>query len=68
MQIYSIPKPPKQNVHDIGLSDLHEGEFKIFRMEYNVTDGEPVNELDHYANTLQHSNKDYDPGMTQYVS
>jgi hypothetical protein len=24
MQIHSIPKPPKQKAHDMGLSDLHE--------------------------------------------
>jgi hypothetical protein len=33
MQIHSIPKPPKQKAHDVGLSDLHEEEFKLFDME-----------------------------------
>jgi hypothetical protein len=37
----------------MGLSDLHEEEFKLFAMEYNVTKDKPDNELDHYANTLQ---------------
>jgi hypothetical protein len=63
MQIHSIPKPPKQKVHDMGLSDLHEEEFKLFSMEYNVTDDRPDNEPDHYVNTFQCSNKDYDPGI-----
>jgi hypothetical protein len=63
MQIHSIPKLPKQKAHDMGLSDLHEEEFKLFAMECNVTDDKPDNELDHYANTLQCSNEDYDPGI-----
>jgi hypothetical protein len=37
MQIHSIPKPPKQKAQDMGLSDLHEEEFKLFAMEYNTT-------------------------------
>jgi hypothetical protein len=45
------------------LSDLHEEEFKIFALEYNTTNTEPDNELDHYVNTLQRSNEDYDPGI-----
>jgi hypothetical protein len=32
-------------------------------MEYNNTNDEPDNELDHYANTLQWSNEDCDPGI-----
>jgi hypothetical protein len=62
-QIHSIPKPPKQKVHDMGLSNRHEEEFKLFSMEYNVTDEEPENELDHYVNTLQRINENYDPGI-----
>jgi hypothetical protein len=58
MQIHSIPKLPKQKVHDMGLYDLHEEEFKPFAMEYNVTDDKPDNELDRYLNTLQISNED----------
>jgi hypothetical protein len=61
MHIHSIPNPPKQKVHDMGLSDLHEEEFKIFAMEYNITYEEPDNEIDHYVNTLQRSNEDYSP-------
>jgi hypothetical protein len=53
MQIHSIPKPPTQKAHNMGLSDLHEEEFKLFAMEYNITNDEPHNELDHYVNTLQ---------------
>jgi hypothetical protein len=63
MQIRSIPKPPKQKSQDMGLSDLHEEEFKLFAMEYNTTNNEPDNKLDHYVNTLQRSNVDYDPGI-----
>jgi hypothetical protein len=61
MQIHSIPKSPKQKSQDMGLSDLHEEEFKIFTMEYNTTNNEPDNELDHYVNTLQRRNEDCDP-------
>jgi hypothetical protein len=32
-------------------------------MEYNTTNNEPDNELDHYVNKLQWSNEDYDPGI-----
>jgi hypothetical protein len=53
MQIHSIPKSPKQKAQDMGLSDLHEEEFKIFALEYNTTNTETDNELDHYVNTLQ---------------
>jgi hypothetical protein len=63
MQIHSIPKSPKQKAQDMELSDLHEEEFKIFAMEYSTTDTEPDNELDHYVNTIQRSNEDYDPGI-----
>jgi hypothetical protein len=42
MQIHIIPKPPHQMIHDMGLSDLHEEEFKMFSMEYNT---------DHNSNT-----------------
>jgi hypothetical protein len=58
MQIHSIPKPPKHKTHDMGLSDLHREEFKLYAMEYNTTNDEPDNELDHYVNTLQRSNED----------
>jgi hypothetical protein len=47
----------------MGLSDLHEEEFKLFAMEYNTTNTEPDNELYHYINTLQRSNEEYDPGI-----
>jgi hypothetical protein len=63
MQIHSIPKPPKQKAQYMGLSDLHEEEFKLLAMEYNTTKTEPDNELDHYVNTLQRSNEDYGPGI-----
>jgi hypothetical protein len=32
-------------------------------LEYNTTNTEPDNELDHYVNTLQRSNEDYDSGI-----
>jgi hypothetical protein len=63
MHIHSIPKSPKQKAQDMGLSDLHEEKFRIFALEYNTTNTEPDNELDHYVNTLQRSNEDYDPGI-----
>jgi hypothetical protein len=63
MQTHSIPKPPKQKAHDMGLSELHEEEFKLFAMEYNVQDDKPDNELDQYVNTLQRNNEDYEPGI-----
>jgi hypothetical protein len=47
----------------MGLSDLQEEEFKLFAMEYNTTNTEPDNDLDHYVNTLQWNNEDYDPGI-----
>jgi hypothetical protein len=33
MQIHSIPKSPKQKAQDMGPSDLHDEEFKIFALE-----------------------------------
>jgi hypothetical protein len=63
MQIHSIPKSPKQKAQDMKLSDLREEEFKISALEYNTTNTEPNKELDHYMNTLQRSNDEYDPGI-----
>jgi hypothetical protein len=63
MQICSIPKSPKHEAQDMELSDIHEEEFKIFALEYNTTNTEPENELDHYMNTLQRSNENYDRGI-----
>jgi hypothetical protein len=34
---------------------------KIFALEYNTSSTEPNNELDHYVNTLQRHNEDFDP-------
>jgi hypothetical protein len=56
-QLHSIPKSPKQKAQDMGLSDLHHEEFKIFAREYNTASTEPNNKPDHYVNTLQHSNE-----------
>jgi hypothetical protein len=61
IQIHSIPKSLKQKAQYMGVSDLHDKEFKIFVLEYNTTSTEPNNKLDHYVNTLQRSNEDYDP-------
>jgi hypothetical protein len=47
----------------MGLSDLHEEEFKLFAIEYNITDDKPDNEINHYVDTLQRSNEYYDPGI-----
>jgi hypothetical protein len=63
MQIHSIPKSPKQKAQEMELSDLHHEELKIFALEYNTSNTEPTNELDHYVNTLQIHNEDFDPGI-----
>jgi hypothetical protein len=63
MQIHSILKSSKQKAHDRGLSDLHEEEFKLFAMEYNTTNNKPDDKIEHYVNTLQRSNEDYNPGI-----
>jgi hypothetical protein len=63
MQIYSIPTSPKQKAQEMELSDLHHEEFKIFALEYNTSSTEPNNKLDHYVNTLQQHNEDFDPGI-----
>jgi hypothetical protein len=63
MQIHSIPKSPKQKSQEMEISDLHHEEFKIFALEYNTSSTEPNNKLDHYVNTLQRHNKDFDPGI-----
>jgi hypothetical protein len=63
MQIHSINKSPKQKAQEMELSDLHHEAFKIFALEYNTSSTEPSNELDHYVNTLQQRNEDFDPGI-----
>jgi hypothetical protein len=68
MQIHSIPKSPNQNVQEMELSDLHHEEFKTFALEYNTYNTEPTNELDHYVNTLQSYNEDFDPGINDMLT
>jgi hypothetical protein len=63
MQIHSIPKSPQQKSQEMERSDLHHEEFKIFALEYNTSNTEPSNQLDHYVNTLQKHNEDFDPGI-----
>jgi hypothetical protein len=63
MQIHSIPKSPQQKAQEMELSDLHHEEFKIFALEYNTSNTEPSNQFDHYVNTLQKHNEDFDPGI-----
>jgi hypothetical protein len=63
MQIHSIPKSSKQKAQQMELSDLHNEEFKIFALEYNASSTKPNNELDHYVNTLQRHNEDFDLGI-----
>jgi hypothetical protein len=63
MQIHSIPKTPKQKAEEMELSDLHDEEFKIFALEYKTSNTEPNNKIDHYVNTLQRHNEDFDPGI-----
>jgi hypothetical protein len=65
MEIHSITKPPHQKIHDMGLSDLHEEEFKLLSMEYktdrnNIT---PKNDLEYFVSTLEHHNQDYDTNI-----
>jgi hypothetical protein len=64
MQIHSIHKSPKKRAQEMKISDLHHEEFKIFALEYNTSSTEPNNELDHYVNTLQRHNEDFDPGIS----
>jgi hypothetical protein len=45
------------------LSDLHHEEFRILALEYNMCDTEPSSQFDHYVNTLQKHNEDFDPGI-----
>jgi hypothetical protein len=63
MQIHSIPKSPNQKAQEMELSDLHHKAFKIFALDDNTYNTEPTNELDHYVNTLQRHNEDFDPGI-----
>jgi hypothetical protein len=70
MQIHSIPKSPNQKIYEMGLSNLHEDEFKLFAMEYNYNDNDnsPSNELDYYVSTLEHHNEDCDPEINDMFS
>jgi hypothetical protein len=61
MHIHSIPKPPNQKIHNMGLSDLHEENITLFAMEYNYNNYPPYNDLEYYVNGLQHSSEEYDP-------
>jgi hypothetical protein len=63
MQIQSSHKSPKQKAQEMELSDLQHKEFKIFALEYNAYNTEPTTEFDHYVNTLQKHNEDFDPGI-----
>jgi hypothetical protein len=63
MEIHSIPKSPNQKAQEMELSDLHHEKIKIFALEYNTYSTEPTNELDHFVNTLQRHNEDFDPGI-----
>jgi hypothetical protein len=63
MKMDSIQKPPLKKAEEMELSDLHHEEFKIFAMEYNTPRQEPHNELDHFVNTPQQHNEDFDPGI-----
>jgi hypothetical protein len=67
MQMHSILKSSKQKAQEMELSDLHREEFKIFSLEYNTFSTDPDNELDHYVNTLQQQNEDFDPGINDMI-
>jgi hypothetical protein len=45
------------------LSNLHHEELRIFALEYNTCDTEPANQFNHYVNTFQTHNEDFDPGI-----
>jgi hypothetical protein len=45
MQIHSIPKSPKQKQQEMEVSDLHYEEFKIFALEYNTYNTDPLMNL-----------------------
>jgi hypothetical protein len=49
------------------LSDLHREEFKIFALGCNTYSTDPSNELDHYVNTLQQQNEDFDPEINDML-
>jgi hypothetical protein len=63
MQIHSIPKSPQQKAQEKELSDLHHKEFRIFALEYNTSNTKPSDRFDHYVNTLQKHNEEFDPGI-----
>jgi hypothetical protein len=63
MQTHSILKSPQQKAQEMELSDLHHEEFKLFALEYNTYNTNPTNQFDHYVNTLQKHNEDFDPGI-----
>jgi hypothetical protein len=68
MQIHTIPKPPHQQVPDMGLSDLHE-EFKLLSMEYNNDHDNDTskNDLEYFVNTLDRRNQYYNPGINDNI-
>jgi hypothetical protein len=65
MQIHTIPKPPHHKIHDMGLSELHEKEIKLFSMEYNTdhNNNTPNNDLEYFVNTHERHEQDHDPGI-----
>jgi hypothetical protein len=63
MQMHSIPQSPQQKAQEMELSDLHHKEFRILVPEYNTYNTKPTNQFDHYVNTLQKHNEDFDPGV-----
>jgi hypothetical protein len=69
MQIHTIPKPPHQKIHDMGLSGLHEEDFKLFSMVYYTdhNNNTTTNDLEYFVNTLEHHNQDYDPGINDML-
>jgi hypothetical protein len=56
-------KTTTSKINDMGISNIHGEEFKLFTMEYNTVDDEPDNDLEHYVKTQHCSNEDYDTGI-----
>jgi hypothetical protein len=57
MHMHSIQKTPNQKIHDMGLLDLYEEQFKLVSMKYSNIDTPTAKELENYVNTLQHHNE-----------
>jgi hypothetical protein len=57
------PFPNCRNKRHKKWGSLNSIKFKIFAIENNTYNTEPTNEFDHYVNTLQRHNEDFNPGI-----